>query len=129
MQEEKTNRFRKRFIMVLCGMIVLCGIMRGVHGDEKVGTLKCVVAESSELITLESGMTLQYLIVRHYDVKDRPAFSEWLHRNAGSYIQFGHNSKVMKGYIGRLKLCFGRGMLIVKTDNKIEPKSILFIPH
>jgi hypothetical protein len=126
--QKRTNTFDKHLYLFSCALILLCCIYRAAYSNEKAGTLKCVVAESSELITLDDGTRLQYLIIRHNDIKDRSAFSQWLHRNAGSYIQFEYNTKPLRGYIGRLKLCFGRGMLIVKTDTKIEQKSILFIP-
>ena len=126
--QKRINTFNKHLFLFFCALMLLCCTYRVAYSNETAGTLKCVVVESSELITLDEGTRLQYLLIRHYDIKDRTIFSQWLHSHTGSYIHFEYNNKPLRGYIGRLKLCFGRGMLIVKTDTKIEPKSILFIP-
>jgi len=97
--------------------------------SEPNNNIKCEVLESSPILKLTNTVNIQYLIIRQADDAERMMFSNWLKNNAGSKVNFNYKNKIYEGYILRLRMCFGRGILIFENKNNeaIERKSIILV--
>lgn len=97
--------------------------------SKPVNSIKCEVLESSPILKLTNTVNIQYLIIRQADDAERVVFSNWLKSNAGSKVNFNYENKIYEGYLLRLRMCFGRGILIFESKNKeaIERKSIILV--
>jgi hypothetical protein len=122
-----TTFYDKKFILLSFFIILLLLLPGFPRNLENTQVLKCLVLESSTLIHQEDGSSLQYLIIRHLEEKDRLLFSQWLHSTSGKSIQFIYNKKLLTAHIGRLKMCFGRGLLLVRTETLIPPHATIYI--
>lgn len=97
--------------------------------SKPINFIKCEVLESSPILELTDTVNIQYLIIRQADDAERVMFSNWLKSNAGSKVNFKYENKIYEAYLLRLRMCFGRGILIFESKNKeaIERKSIILI--
>ncbi len=97
--------------------------------SKPINSIKCEVLESSPILKLTDTVNIQYLIIRQADDAERVMFSNWLKSNAGSKVSFKYENKICEGYLLRLRMCFGRGILIFESKNKepIEKKSIILV--
>jgi hypothetical protein len=63
-----------------------------------------------------SGSGPSALLVHHADEATREAFSNWMRNNSGRRVAFGlRNGAEVVGRIFRVRLCFGRGLILLNA--------------
>jgi hypothetical protein len=68
------------------------------------------------------------LLVHHVSERTRIAFGKWLRANDGGRIAGRlRNGTVVNGEIFRVRMCFGRGLIITQASVPILAKDILII--
>ncbi len=68
------------------------------------------------------------LLVHHADAAARAEFARWLHAHSGSEIRCQPTEgRVVNGQIFRLKMCFGRGLLLTRERLGVQAGSRLRI--
>jgi hypothetical protein len=68
------------------------------------------------------------LLVHHANEATRNAFSEWLRANDGKPVLCRNGAgAAIDGRIFRLRLCFGRGLILTRSTLSIREKEILNI--
>ncbi|PYS54498.1 MAG: hypothetical protein DMG13_07910 [Acidobacteria bacterium] len=67
-------------------------------------------------------------LVHHASEAARTAFGEWLRANDGARIVCRlHNGTTLDGVIFRVKMCFGRGLVLTRAAVAVRPKDIVSI--
>jgi len=68
------------------------------------------------------------LLVHHANEATRSAFSEWLRANDGKPIQCRRRDGIQfKGQIFRMRMCFGRGLVLIRSAVPISEKDVLSV--
>ena len=68
------------------------------------------------------------LLVHHANEATRNAFSEWLRANDGKQVLCrGHDGFHIKGQIFRMRLCFGRGLILTPSSVAVRLKDVLTV--
>ena len=68
------------------------------------------------------------LLVHHASEAARTAFGEWLRAHDGARIACRFRSgTTIDGRIFRVRMCFGRGLILTRTSVAIHPKDVLTI--
>src|SRR5262245_13351334 len=66
------------------------------------------------------------LLVHHVTESARNAFGEWLRANDGGRITCRQRrGTTIDGRIFRVKMCFGRGLILTRAPVAIRPKDVL----
>jgi hypothetical protein len=77
--------------------------------------LQCEVLEISgpSMATAKPLAVIRYVIVRQKNSDDRDRFSAWLRTRSGAEVTFeAADGRPHRGVLRRLRMCFGRGLLI-----------------
>ena len=77
--------------------------------------LQCQVLEISGPLTTSTKAlaAIRYAIVRHKNSDDRERLSTWLRTHSGAEVTFAAaDGRPHRGVLRRLRMCFGRGLLI-----------------
>jgi hypothetical protein len=85
-----------------------------------------VEVEVMEVFSSSEGPSA--LLVHHASEAGRNAFSEWLRVHDGAHIacRLG-NGTTIDGRIFRVRMCFGRGLLLTRASVAIRPKDVVSI--
>jgi hypothetical protein len=68
------------------------------------------------------------LLVHHANEATRNAFSAWLRANDGKEVLCrGRDGFQIKGHIFRMRLCFGRGLVLTTSTVAVRLKDVLTI--
>jgi hypothetical protein len=68
------------------------------------------------------------ILVHHASEAGRDAFAEWLRANNGSRIVFRlNNGRAIDGRIFRVKMCFGRGLIVTNATVAVRSNEVLMI--
>jgi hypothetical protein len=66
------------------------------------------------------------LLVHHARESEREAFGKWLRENSGRRIALRlPDGTGLDGWIFRVKMCFGRGLILTRAPVRTDPKAIL----
>ncbi len=68
---------------------------------------------------------IHYLLVHHANSADREQFSKWLKAHSGNEVKFVVEKREYKGVLCRLANCFGRGLLIYRSDVTARKRDII----
>jgi hypothetical protein len=63
-----------------------------------------------------SGQWTTALLVHHADSNSRQAFSDWLHQHSGRDAWIHGEGAEVQGTIFRVRMCFGRGLIILRSQ-------------
>lgn len=67
-------------------------------------------------------------LVHHASEAARSAFAEWLRSNNGAHITCqSHNGLKIDGSIFRVRMCFGRGLILTRAPVSLRPKDVLIV--
>jgi len=116
-----------RFGYLALIVVLAAGTVGAAHGSERVA-LDCEVLEVSGkyLGNAKEFGAIHYVMIRHKDSADWDRLSEWLKTRSGSDVSFtGPDGRSHKGVLRRLKMCFGRGLLIFSDPVEISEGSVL----
>jgi len=88
---------------------------------------------SSEILTIEvleifrgsSGPCA--VLVHHSSAEARQDFSNWLHRFDGAQVQVRKSDFAARGRMFRVKMCFGRGLLLLPEVVNLRVKDQILI--
>ena len=68
------------------------------------------------------------VLVHHASESGRSAFAEWLRTNSGRRIVCRlHSGAAVDGRIFRVRMCFGRGLILARAPVAIRPDEVLMI--
>jgi hypothetical protein len=82
--------------------------------------------EVMELFSSPEGLTA--LLVHHANEAARIAFSEWLRANDGKAVLCRNSAgAAIDGRVFRVRMCFGRGLILTRSQLSIREKDILNI--
>jgi hypothetical protein len=71
---------------------------------------------------------IRYVMIRHKNPADRQRLSDWLKTHSGSDVVFtGPDGRSHSGVMRRLKMCFGRGLLIFTDPLEINEGAVLSV--
>ena len=71
---------------------------------------------------------LGYLIIRHKNAEDQKKFSDWLKGHNGAGVTFTTPDGVRHhGVVRRLKVCFGRGLLIFTEPVSVKERDSIVV--
>jgi hypothetical protein len=119
----------KKPVLIVSILLVLVFVVRIDAQSSNQLTLTCEVLEvSNEYLGDQKELgAINYLVIRHKNAEDQKRFSEWLKRHSGAGVTFATPDGVShRGVVRRLKVCFGRGLLIfVGPVNVKERDSIV----
>ena len=114
---------RWRAITRLIAVGFLCAsTLHGQTPDSKL-KLECQVLEVSGAYggNLKELASIHYAIVRHKNPADRQRLSAWLKTHSGSEVSFtASDGRSHRGVLRRLKMCFGRGLLVFTDQAEIR---------
>jgi hypothetical protein len=97
---------------------LFCGIAR----QSKIG----LAVEVIEVFSSLEGPSA--LLVHHATEATRNAFSEWLRANDGKQVLCrGRDGFQIKGQVFRMRLCFGRGLILTPSSVAVRLKDVLTI--
>jgi hypothetical protein len=92
--------------------------------------ISCEVIEVSKDISSPSRdiPNIYYAIIHHKFQEDRQRLSLWLKRNSGKEVKFQtSDGKEFNAVLNRLKMCFGRGLLIYFENVPLKEKDVIKI--
>lgn len=92
--------------------------------------VECEVLEVSNPYRgdLKELAAIGYAIVRHKNPADRKWFSEWLRTESGADVIFtAADGSPHQGVLRRLRMCFGRGLLVFTEPVKLKEGEALII--
>ncbi|HEV8129777.1 MAG TPA: hypothetical protein VGQ81_00880 [Acidobacteriota bacterium] len=100
---------RRQFLL---GTILSRGLFSETRGFD---------VEIMEVFAVSGGGSA--LLVHHGDTASRAEFARWLHVHNRSEVrcQLPHG-RTVRGQIFRLKMCFGRGLLLTGERVDVQPK-------
>jgi hypothetical protein len=89
--------------------------------------LPCEVLEASPAFKGPSGLLsgVRYLLVHQANSADRERFSKWLKAKSGTEVRFIVEHREYRGVFCRLANCFGRGLLIYRSDVTAKKRDII----
>lgn len=77
-----------------------------------------------EVIRSDSGLSA--LLVHHADAGQRSRVSRWLRERDGGRAQFRlPDGQEITGQVSRVKMCFGRGLVLTDQGDRIKVKDVL----
>lgn len=122
-QKEVEVMFWKRWTFLCIGLLLLSA--SAVEAD--VFKLPCEVLESSEALNSAGAnfYGIRYLLLHQANAADREKFSDWLKENSGAEVKFTFEHKTYPGVLCRMPHCFGRGLLIYKSEVRPVKRDII----
>lgn len=115
--------FRRPWIVLCLGLLCLNAPALGADAMK----LPCEVLESSDALnsTKAGFFDIRYLLLHHANAADRERLSEWLKQNSGTEVQFTFKHTTYPGVLCRMPHCFGRGLLIYKSQVRPVKRDII----
>ena len=92
--------------------------------------LECEVLETSGPSTSSTKplAAIRYVIVRHKNSDDRERLSAWLRTHSGAEVTFSAaDGRPHRGVLRRLRMCFGRGLLIFTDPVNLKEGETIII--
>lgn len=119
----------KQLAIVIIAMLAALSSERVGKQSVELTKLQCEVLEISapSTSTTKPLAAIRYVIVRHKNSDDRERFSAWLRTHSGADVTFAAaDGRPHHGVLRRLRMCFGRGLLIfVDPVNLKEGETIV----
>src|SRR5437763_1068767 len=85
-----------------------------------------VEVEVMEVFSSSEGPSA--LLVHHGSEAARNTFAEWLHSKHGTNVVCqSRNGLKIDGRIFRVRMCFGRGLILMRVPVALHPKDVLTI--
>ncbi|MDZ7699758.1 MAG: hypothetical protein U5R49_23455 [Deltaproteobacteria bacterium] len=114
----------KRYLAVCIGLLVF---NVSIASGADVLRLPCEIMESSDALnSTAAGLNgVRYLLLHQANAGDREKFSDWLKENSGSEVTFTFKHNTYPGVLCRMPHCFGRGLLIYRSEIKPEKRDII----
>ena len=85
-----------------------------------------IEVEVMEVFATSNGPSA--VLIHHANEAMRHTFSEWLHSNNGTpVICRSRNGVRIDGRLFRMKMCFGRGLIITNLPVTIRPREVLIV--
>ncbi|MFP4088560.1 MAG: hypothetical protein ACLFUL_17415 [Desulfobacteraceae bacterium] len=115
--------YPKRWIILCIGVLWLSTPAVGAD----VIKLPCEVLESSEALnsTGANFYGIRYILLHQANAADRETFSDWLKENSGTEVKFTFEHNTYPGVLCRMPHCFGRGLLIYKSQVRPVKRDII----
>lgn len=116
--------------MIILTLLTAFSSPRFLNQGAMLAKLECQVLEVSGPSTAASRplAAIGYAILRHKNSDDRERLSAWLRAHSGTEITFaaadGHPHR---GVLRRLRMCFGRGLLIFVDPVKLKEGQTIVI--
>jgi hypothetical protein len=120
---------KKPIITVSILLVVVFAVRIDAQSSNQL-TLTCEVLEvSNEYRGDQKDLgTINYLIIRHKNAEDQKRFSDWLKSHSGAGITFTTPDGVShQGVVRRLKVCFGRGLLIFVGPVQVKERDSIVV--
>jgi len=112
-------------------LLALVSLVSQLHAqDRNPMRLECEVLEISNPYRGESKdlSAIGYALVRHKNQADRRRLSEWLRTESGADVVFtAGDGSPHRGALRRLRMCFGRGLLMFTEPVKLREGDVLII--
>lgn len=114
----------KRCFAVCIGVLLFH--VSPVFGSDAL-KLQCEVLESSEALNSAGAQFygIRYILLHQANAADREKLSDWLKNNSGSEVTFTFKGNTVPGVLCRMPHCFGRGLLIYRSEIKPEKRDII----
>ena len=81
----------------------------------------------SVLETFDIGSGSRALLVHHADAAARDAFANWLQTHPKAAIRVRSASEERAASIFRIRMCFGRGLILLERPIQIREREVLTI--
>jgi hypothetical protein len=120
----------KQLATAIMAMLAALSSARGGAQSGELTKLECEVLEISGPSTssAEPLAAIHYAIVRHKNADDRERFSAWLRTHSGTEVAFAAaDGHAHRGVLRRLRMCFGRGLLIFAEPVQLEEGKTIVI--
>jgi hypothetical protein len=133
---QKERKSMKKQTAVLWVLLGLACVVRIDAQNASQRTLTCEVLEMSNEYRGDHKdlAAVGYIIIRHKSAADRSRFSEWLRNESGVGVTFvTADGSRHRGVLRRLRMCFGRGLLIFVEPVKLQERNSVVLelqpPH
>jgi hypothetical protein len=105
----------KQLAIFITAMLAAASSGRIGRQNAELTRLECKVLEISGPSAPSTNplAAVRYVIVRHKNPDDRERLSAWLRMHSGAEVTFAAaDGRPHRGVLRRLRMCFGRGLLI-----------------
>lgn len=124
------RRAMKQLAIVIMAMLAAFSAGRVGAQSADLTKLECEVLESSGPPTSSTKplAAIRYVIVRHKNSDDRERLSAWLQTHSGAEVAFAAaDGRPHRGVLRRLRMCFGRGLLIFAEPVDLKERETIVI--